>query len=160
REYFAALASRLAPGGLATYWLPVNQLEPRGARAVIAAFCEAFPDCSLWSGSSFQWMLLGGRDFEARPRLARFSRLWRDAARARRIAASAFERPGQFGAAFLADAAQLRAWTGTPALDDDHPKRIAADFAGVNSVDEYARWLEPEGARRRFEGSAWIAAHW
>jgi spermidine synthase len=41
-EYFAALARRLAPGGLATYWLPVRQFEPRGARAVIAAWCAAF----------------------------------------------------------------------------------------------------------------------
>jgi predicted membrane-bound spermidine synthase len=158
-EYFAALAARLAPGGLATYWLPVNQLEVRGARAVVAAFCQAFPDCSLWAGSSFQWILMGGRDFQARPGLARFARLWRDA-RGPRLAASALEHPEQMGAAFLADAAQLRSWYGAaPPLDDDHPKRIAADFSAAHDVTEYARWLEPQGARRRFESSAWIAAH-
>ncbi len=161
REYFSALASRLAPGGLATYWLPVAQFDPRGARAVIAAFCAAFPDCSLWSGTDRDWILLGGRDFQARPSLARFTRLWRDSARGPRLAASGLEHPAQLGATFLADAAQLKGWYGdVPALDDDHPKRIAADLVLGRALEEYTRWLEPEDAHRRFVGSAWIAAHW
>jgi len=161
REYFTALAARLAPGGLATYWLPVNQFHPRGARAVIAAFCEAFPDCSLWSGTDHDWVLLGGRDFQARPSLERLTRLWRSRASGPRIAASGLERPEQLGATFVADAAQLKGWYGeVPALDDDHPKRIAADIGDERNLDEYVRWLAVEDARRRFESSAWIAAHW
>jgi predicted membrane-bound spermidine synthase len=158
REYFGALAERLAPGGLATYWLPVNQLEPDGARAVTAAFCSAFPDCSLWTGFRFQWVLLGGRDFASRPALERFARLWREPSRG--LAASGFEHPGQLGAAFLADATQLALWYGdTPALNDDHPKRIASDVK-PRPLDEYFSLLAPADARRRFESSAWIAAHW
>jgi hypothetical protein len=159
REYFTALAARLAPGGLATYWLPVNQLEPDGARAVTAAFCSAFPDCSLWTGFRFQWVLLGGRDFGFRPAPERFARLWRD--RSRGLAASGFEHPEQLGATFLADAMQLARWYGNaPLLDDDHPKRIAAAYLKPTSLDEYFTLLAPADARRRFESSAWIAAHW
>ncbi|HZE11844.1 MAG TPA: hypothetical protein VE034_09715, partial [Burkholderiales bacterium] len=161
REYFTALAARLAPGGLASYWLPVRQFEPRGAQAVIAAFCQAFPDCSLWAGTEFHWILLGGRDFLARPGPERLTRLWRDKVVGPRITASGFEHPGQLGAIFLGDAEQLRAWyAGTPALDDDHPKRMAAAILVAPDLAEYARWLDPGYARRRFEGSAWIAAHW
>src|SRR5256885_17043253 len=82
REYFALLAQRLAPGGLASYWLPVHQLEPSGARAVVAAFCDAFADCTLWAGSKYHWILLGGRGFEYRPDARHFVRLWRGPARA------------------------------------------------------------------------------
>jgi spermidine synthase len=160
QEYFAALAARLAPGGLATYWLPVNQLQAEGARAVIAAFCAAFPDCSLWTGYRFQWVLLGGRDFASRPAVERFTRLWRDPSRAARVAASGFEHPAQFGATFLADATQLARWYGnTPPLDDDHPKRIGADLR-PRSLDDYLALLATDDARRRFESSSWIAAHW
>ena len=161
REYFALLARRLAPGGLATYWLPVHQLEPAGARAVVAAFCDAFSDCTLWAGSRYHWILLGGRGFEHRPDATHFVRLWRDPASAWRIAASGLEHPAQLGATFLADAAQLRGWYGgTAALNDDHPKRLAAQPTAPEIPREYAQWLEPETARRHFETSPWIAAHW
>ncbi len=161
-EYFAALARRLAPGGLATYWLPVHHLEPRGARAVIAAWCGAFPDCSLWSGSGRHWVLLGGRDFTHRPDVGRIARLWENPTSAARIAASGFEHPAQLGAAFIADAAQLRGWiAGTPPLTDDHPKRLATPPPPPGaSPDEYSPWLNPQGARERFARSSWIARHW
>lgn len=161
REYFMAVAARLAPGGLATYWLPVPQFEPAGAQAVTRAFCEAFPDCTLWAGGKHDWILMGGRDFTHRPGAERFSRLWRDAASRPRLAGSGLESPLQLGAAFLADAGQLRGWYGdTPALTDDHPKRIAPSRKFGWARPEYTTWLAPEGARRRFEASPWIAAHW
>jgi hypothetical protein len=161
KEYFAALAQRLAPGGLATYWLPVRQFDPAGAKAVIAAFCEAFPDCSMWVGSRYDWVLAGGRDFSYRPSARHFGRLWRDPVAGPRIVANGFEQPPQLGAAFLGDADQLRQWVGsTPPVSDDFPKRLRADLVFDRSIDEYAAWMVPDGARRRFEASPWIAAHW
>ena len=161
KEYFAALAQRLAPGGLATYWLPVVQFHPAGAKAVVAAFCEAFPDCTLWAGGRYDWVLMGGREFQHRPGARHYGRLWRDPLARPRIVATGFEQPAQLGAAFLADAAQLRQWVdGTPPVTDDRPKRLRADLVIARALDEYASWLEPEGARRRFQASAWVAAHW
>ena len=161
REYFMAVAERLAPGGLATYWLPVPQFKPQGARAVVHAFCDAFPDCTLWAGGQRDWILLGGREFTHRPSAQHFSRLWRDAAAAPRIAASGLESPVQLGATFLADAGQLRRWyDATPALTDDHPKRIAPDTSLEGPMGEYEAWLKPDDARRRFQESQWVAGHW
>lgn len=161
REYFMAVAARLAPGGLATYWLPVPQFKPEGARAVIRAFCDAFPDCTLWAGERRDWILMGGREFGNRPGAPHFARLWRDAAAAQRLAESGLEHPGQLGATFLADAGQLRGWVGeTPALTDDHPKRIAPEMTTRSLVGEYAAWLRPDDARRRFQESPWVAKHW
>jgi hypothetical protein len=161
REYFMAVAERLAPGGLVTYWLPVPQFEPAGAQAVTRAFCETFPDCTLWAGGKYDWILMGGREFSNRPSAEHFSRLWRDANAAPRLAESGLESALQLGATFLADAGQLRRWYGeTPALTDDHPKRIAPAPAFGWSLEGYAAWLKPDGARRRFEESPWVAAHW
>ena len=161
REYFMAVAERLAPGGLATYWLPVPQFKPQGTRAVVHAFCDAFPDCTLWAGGQRDWILLGGREFRHRPSAQHFSRLWRDAAAAPRLGASGLESPLQLGATFLADAGQLRRWyEGTPTLTDDHPKRIAPDRSLEGPMGEYEPWLKPDDARRRFQQSQWVATHW
>src|SRR3989442_3197047 len=107
REYFMALAGRLAPGGLATYWLPVKQLDPSGARAVIAAFCHAFPDCTLWVGSSYDWILMGGREFKNRPSAQHFARLWRDPVAAPPLTVHRFWQPGPIRAALSTDVALL-----------------------------------------------------
>jgi hypothetical protein len=45
-------------------------------------------------------------------------------------------------------------------VSDDFPKRIKADLVLERPFDAYAAWLVPDGARRRFEASPWIAAHW
>jgi spermidine synthase len=161
REYFLALAARLAPGGLASYWLPVMQFRVEGAKAVVAAFCDAFPDCTLWAGTKRDWILMGGRDFKHRPGTRELGRLWRDPLAAQRLVANGLEHPAQLGASFLADAAQLRQWArNTPPVTDDQPKRLrpAQDFD--SEPPDYEQWLQVDGARRRFEASAWIAAHW
>lgn len=157
-EYFRALRERLAPGGLVTYWLPVVQFKPAGARAVIAAFCDAFADCTLWAGDRFDWVLMGGRDMRAPADIAR---LWRVPGAARLLIANGFEHPAQLGATFLADHAQLREWLSAVApLTDDFPKRMAPEPRVEGPREEYERWLEPSRARRNFESSAWMEAHW
>lgn len=161
REYFQAMAARLAPGGLATYWVPIVQFTPSGARAVVSAFCDAFPDCTLWAGDEVNWILLGGRAFSDRPALRDFTRLWRDERATALLEAGAFEKPAQLGATFLADADQLRGWTaGTPSVVDDYPKRIQADIPLVGFMAETSPWLDDGAALRHFQRSPWIAAHW
>ena len=61
REYFDLVRGRLAPGGFATYWLPIHSLEPDDARSIMGAFCAAFEDCTLWKGMGLSWMLVGTR---------------------------------------------------------------------------------------------------
>ena len=65
REYFRLLHDRLNDGGVATYWLPVEELDEDDARAVVSAFCAAFADCSLWTGAGAHWMLAGTRGLRA-----------------------------------------------------------------------------------------------
>ena len=76
REYFHLLRARLAPGGLATYWLPIYQMQPDEGRAIVRAFCDAFPDCTLWTGRGFEWMLAGSRDYSGPASAEGLARLW------------------------------------------------------------------------------------
>lgn len=159
REHFELMRARLAPGGLATYWLPVAQLTRSDGQAVVSAFCAAFADCSLWSGFGPEWMLAGSR--EARPAgRAGLQALWGRPAAAQALADSGLSLPEQLGTTFLADAEQLRAWLGAALpVDDDHPQRLSP--ALVSELDPaWPALAEPQAARRRFEESAWVARLW
>ncbi len=161
REYFQLVHDRLRDGGVATYWLPVNQLWLSETKAILRGFCDAFPDCSLWSGAGLQWMLAGTRG--ARPVTEeQFSAQWQDPAVAPELAALGLERPESLGATFLADAVTIGEWTrGAPPLDDDHPGRILARYPPDENGDPiYRSWMQPGAVRQRFESSAFIRDLW
>src|SRR5207245_8762015 len=95
-------------------------------------------------GSSYDWILMRGREFKRRPSAQHFARLWRDPVAAPRLAANGFEQPAQLGAAFLAVAAPLRSWYGaTPELTDDRLKRPAGERGFDRPLEEYRPWLQP-----------------
>ncbi len=75
-EYFRLVRRRLASGGVATHWLPVNQLSVPDSRAIVRAFCLAFEDCSLWSGAGYDWMLVGTNGAEGPLSEEGFARPW------------------------------------------------------------------------------------
>jgi spermidine synthase len=163
-EYFRSLHRRLAPGGIVTYWLPVDQLLLPDTQAILGAFCGAFPDCSLWAGSGLNWMLAGTRGIRGAVTEERFSRPWTDPRVRRQMSEVGLEIPEQLGALFIGDAADLRELVGTrPPLVDDFPQRIAsrpAEGAALVPLDLYRRWMDTAAARERFARSPFVARHW
>lgn len=159
-EYFEHLERRLAPGGVVTYWLPVYQLTPDETRAVVRGFCRAFADCTLWNASSLEWMLAGtGGPTSAAADEERFTRPWRDPVIGPRLRDIGVESPEQMGALFLADADQLRAWTGPgEALVDDRPQLLSHEFR--SELPEYLRFMDTGEARARFAASRYVATAW
>jgi spermidine synthase len=162
REYFELVRARLAPGGIATYWLPAHSLSDRATRSVLRAFCDAFADCSLWNGSGSDLMLVGTRDAAGPVTQERFAAQWRDPAVAPELSALGFERPEQLGALFIGDAEYLRELTrGAAAVVDDRPQRITA---AATSQQELKRLrdelLDSDAARERFRDSALVARLW
>jgi hypothetical protein len=162
REYFELMRDRLAPGGIATYWLPVHSMSDRGTLAVIRGFCDAFADCSLWHGSGTDLMLVGTRGAAGPVSEAHFAAQWRDPVVARELAGLGFERPEQLGALFVGDADYLRALTaGAPAVTDDRPKRITAPPSSREGLERLrAELVDVEAARARFRESPLIEALW
>jgi len=122
REY-SWRSRRLAPGDWRPTGLPVPQFKRQALAQWCAPSATPFPDCTLGRRAA-QLILLGGREFGNHPSAQHFSRLWRD--RSRRRASLERARVSASSRHLLADAEELRRWCdGTPALTDDHPKRIA-----------------------------------
>jgi len=162
REYFQLVRDRLREGGVATYWLPVNQLWLSETKAIMRGFCDAFPDCSLWNGAGLQWMLAGTRGAHGPLPEEQFTAQWRDPVVAPELASLGFEGPESLGTTFLADAETLGEWTrGAPPLDDDHPGRILVRYPPEENGDPiYRSWMEPRLVRQRFESSTFIRDLW
>ena len=160
REYFALVRERLTEGGIATHWLPVHQLSPADARAIVAGFCSVFPDCTLWSGRGLEFMLAGTRGLSAGPDEQSLGRLWSTPTSAQQLRDIGFDSPELLGMTFLGDAEFLGEFAAAQApLDDDHPLRLSA--RPQYFVDaSYARILDAAAARARFEASPWVKRLW
>src|SRR5262245_31522515 len=157
REYFELIKDRLNPGGIATYWLPAYLVLEDEALAIIRAFCEAFEDCSLWSGFHRDWILVGSRGGIAPVTLAQFSRLWSMARPGAELRRLGVDSPSQLAALFMADAEALRQLSAqTPPLVDDHPRRVSPTLRAERA--RHATWLmDADSGRARLETSAWAA---
>ena len=161
REYFQLLHDRLNDGGVATYWLPVEELAEDDARAIVSAFCAAFADCSLWTGAGPHWMLAGTRGLRERATEDAFAAQWRDDVVGPELVRLGVEQPEQLGATFLADADQLAPWiAGIPALEDDHPHRLSPGRPDPARQDFIERWMEVTDAAARFERSSLVQRLW
>lgn len=157
REYFELVKDHLNPAGIATYWLPAYLVLEDEALAIIRAFCEAFEDCSLWSGFHRDWILVGSRGGIAPVTREQFSRLWKLERTGSELRRLGVDSPAELAALFMADADALRELTaGTAPLVDDHPRRIGS--ALHSEPPRHALWLmDAESGRRRLETSPWAA---
>lgn len=161
REYFELMRDRLNQGGLATYWLPVRELSWLDARAIVAGFCSAFPDCSLWSGAGTEWILLGSRQARRRATPETFTRQWRDPVVGAQLRELALEGPDDLAAMFLADSADLQRFSGSARpLEDGFPGRLSTSPATPADRRAFLDLLEPGGARERFRRSRVVRELW
>ena len=123
---------------------------------MIRGFCEAFPDCSLWTGHGLEWILMGTRDATGPVNPERFAAQWRDPVVAMRLREAGLDDPAQLGALFLADAPALRAIVaGAPPLDDDHPYRLSPNMRPVPSSDMawFVRLMQVEEPQPFFDSA-------
>jgi predicted membrane-bound spermidine synthase len=160
-EYFRQVRRRLTPGGVATHWLPVNQLSVSDSRAVVRAFCLAFEDCSLWSGAGYDWMLAGTNGLDRPPSEEAFTRPWREGASGRDLRGLGIEVPEQLGALFIADAPTLGAWAaGSAPLVDDRPGRLSSSAPPPSDLAVYRELQDARACAERFRSSASIRRIW
>ena len=162
QEYFELIRERLVPGGYATYWLPAQQLEATDTLAITRAFCNAFEDCSLWSGGGLEWMLVGSNAAHAGSDAAQFSAQWQDPQVGAEMVALGFESPAQFGSLFMADAEFLNAVTADVLpVRDNYPARISSRLVTRPPyVELYAMLMDEEARLERFRNSELISRLW
>lgn len=130
REHFAALRTRLAPGGLVCQWLPLHQLGIEETRLVARTFLDVFPDATLWllrfNADVPVVGLVGGRTFEAGDWEPLAARLQSPPLRAA-LAPQALPDPVRVLGSRLADNAALHALAGDGARNtDDRPRLLFA----------------------------------
>jgi predicted membrane-bound spermidine synthase len=156
REYFQLTHARLAPGGMHTYWLPIHNLSLSDSRAIVAAYCEVFADCSLWLGTSADWMLVGTRGHDWAGSAERFERIFDDPVVGPDLAELGFEEPALMATTFLMDSEQIEGWLeGALPLVDDFPKRLANETPLPSDVlPDYAAVNDAMAARERFRTSS------
>lgn len=161
-EYFKLMRERLNPGGYASYWLPVDVLEPIETLAIIKAFCGAFDDCSLWSGVGLEWMLLGSNDAIPHGDVEQLSAQWRDPQVGRELVALGLESPAQLGSLFMADSNLLKELTADVVpVTDNHPSRISSRLVKYPTYIDLYDTLMDEGERLdRFRSSEQISQLW
>jgi spermidine synthase len=172
REYFQLMRDHLEEGGIVTYWLPAARRGEYDEKAIIAAFCAAFDDCSLWNGTVFDWMLVGTRHLMG-PRSERaFAAAWKDPTVWPRLREIGFEMPEEIGATFLGDAEDLRHLVdGALPITDNYPKRLrpaatrlsllqARPDAERHVAESLAALVDPDHARVAFQRSELIHRLW
>ncbi len=162
QEYFELIRQRLTPGGYASYWLPVHQLEPLDTLAITRAFCNAFPDCSLWSGAGLDWILLGSNDASPHASMEQFTAQWADPVVKAELVALGFETPAQLGSLFMGDSRFLIDLTAeVPPVTDNYPLRISSRHAyGQGRVPLYETLMDESDRVTRFRESDFIDRFW
>jgi spermidine synthase len=171
REYFQLMHDRLNEGGVATYWLPVARHVGTDMMAVVRGFCDVFSSCSVWNGTPADLMLVGVRGELPRVSREAVAKPFTEPVVGERLREVGFESPEQIGATFVGDAPWLaRQAAGTLALTDDFPQRLwlSSDVPpgepravlDRGGSDYQRAWIDPVGARDRFEQSDFIRRLW
>jgi predicted membrane-bound spermidine synthase len=161
-EFFRLMNARLKEGGIATFWLPINQLKVDEAKAILLAFHNAFPNASVWANSDYEWIMMGIKGPGRRLEKDEMRRWWNDPAARSDLARIGVETPEQFPALFLMDAPDIESLTsGTLPLTDFFPKRLSDTAANPAEVDRFAmEYMPAAGSLRRFRASELMTRLW
>ncbi len=164
KEYFQLVHDRLNEGGMTTYWVPILDLSAEDTKAILRAFCDVFPDCSMWNGTSADWMLVGTRGRGVGPPTEeQFTRQWRDPILGPKLRAIGLESPEQFGSLFIGDADYLKEIVaGTLPLEDNYPKRLRPLYTNLENArfEFYKQVLRVQRPKATFVNSNVAGRYW
>ena len=157
QEYFELMRSRLNPGGMVTYWLPVHDLHESDSLAITKAFCNAFDDCSMWNGGGQEFMLVGSNGGLNKLSQRKVHSAWLSGI-GQQLKYIGLEKPGQLGALFMADSQMLQQLTaGVAPVNDNFPHRILPSYSGLKLFHPlYEQLLDINSRRNAFKVSDYL----
>lgn len=141
RDYFALLAKRLAPGGVASMWLPTYSLSPRNYAMILRAFQEVFPHTTVWYEPSAlnAFTIVTGRLAATPWDGAALARAFADPKVAGELAALGIHGPADLLTCYLAGGGRLADSLRTiPPHIDDLP---AVEYESGRLLDKNRPWL-------------------
>jgi len=162
QEFFSLMNSRLKEGGIATFWLPINQLKVDEAKAILRAFHNAFPNALVWGSADQEWVMMGIKGPGRRVKEEEIERLWSDTTTGADLRSIGMEVPQQLGALFLMDGEEIDRITGEIApLTDFYPKRLSDARWDDQASHRFAsNYMEPSAAAHRFLWSPLMNRIW
>src|SRR6202171_3416224 len=161
-EFFSLMHSRLKEGGIATFWLPINQLKVDEAKAILRAFHNAFSNASVWASADQEWIMMGIKGTGRGVREEEMGRLWSEAATDADLMRIGVEVPQQLAALFLMDGEEIERITRDIApLTDIFPKRLSDAPWDEQASHRFAwSYMEAAAAVTRFLWSPLLHRIW
>ena len=161
-EFFSLMKSRLKEGGIATFWLPTNQLKVEETKAILRAFHDAFSNSSVWAGADQDWIMMGINGPGREVKEEEIRQLWSNADSGADLRRIGIEVPQQLGALFLMDDQEIDRITRDVApLTDNYPKRLSDAGWDDEASQRFAlTYMEALPALQRFLHSPLVAAVW
>ncbi len=161
-EFFSLMNSRLKEGGIATFWLPINQLKVEEAKAILRAFHNAFANASVWASADQEWIMMGTKGSGRSITEEEIRQLWSDPNAGADLRRIGIEVPQQLGALFLMDGEEIDRITHDVApLTDIYPKRLTDEPWDDEANHRFASaYMESLPALQRFLHSSLVAAVW
>ena len=162
QEYFQLIYDRLSDGGIVTYWLPVYQLQVSETKSILKGFSNVFNNCSLWTGSGYEWMMVGIKNPKQSVSENDFVRQWNDPQVGSEMHALGFESPEQFGSLFIVDGPKLRDWiSDSLPLVDNFPRRLSYQNRKVKDLLLiYKDFMNDAVSHDNFMKSEFISNYW
>jgi spermidine synthase len=161
-EFFSLMKSRLKEGGIATFWLPINELKVDEAKAILRAFHNAFPNASVWASADQDWIMMGIKGPGRKVKDEEIRQLWSNADSGADLRRIGIEVPQQLGALFVMDGEDIDLITRDIApLTDIYPKRLTDEPWDDEANHRFAfGYLEAPSAVQRFLRSNLVKAIW
>jgi spermidine synthase len=161
-EFFSLMKSRLKEGGIATFWLPINQLKVDEAKAILRAFHNAFPNASVWASAGRDWIMMGINGPGRKVAEEEIRQLWSNSDSGADLRRIGIEVPQQMGALFVMDGEEIDLITRDIApLTDIYPKRLTDEPWDDEANNRFVfRYLEAPSALQRFLRSTLVKAIW
>jgi spermidine synthase len=161
-EFFSLMKSRLKADGIATFWLPINQLKVDEAKAILRAFHGAFPNASVWANADQEWIMMGINGPGHKVKDEEIRQLWSNADSGADLRRIGIEVPQQLGALFVMDGDEIdRVTRDIAPLTDNYPKRLSdAPWDERANFEFAATYMEPASVTERFLRSSLINRIW
>ena len=161
-EFFRLIHSRLKEGGIATFWLPINQLKVDEAKAILRAFHDAFANASVWASADQDWIMMGIKGSGRKVKEEEIRQLWSHSGSGGDLRQIGIEVPQQLGALFVMDAEGIDQITHDVApLTDCYPKRLTDEPWDEEAGHRFAlMYLAAPSALQRFLHSSLAATIW
>jgi spermidine synthase len=162
QEFFSLMKSRLKEGGIATFWLPINQLKVDEAKAILRAFHNVFSNASVWASADQEWIMMGIKGSGRKVEEEEIRQLWSNSNSGADLRRIGIEVPQQMGALFVMDGAEIDLITRDIApLTDLYPKRLTDEPWDDEANYRFGfRYLEAASALQRFLGSTLVKTIW